>query len=123
MANNRRLKGDCGDEYREPPFLTASGDLTHHLDSFPSVYEPIAVPGKADRIQVFSGTKWEKICGHSRAVKIGNRILVSGTTATHGQDVVVCRGDAAGQAVYVLDKIKASAVSYTHLTLPTKRIV
>ena len=111
VANNRRLKGDCGDEYREPPFLTASGDLSHHLDSFPNVYEPIAVPGKADRIQVFSGTKWEKICGHSRAVKIGNRILVSGTTATHGQDVVVCRGDAAGQAVYVLDKIKASVMS------------
>ena len=27
--------GDCGDEYRRPPFLTASGDLSHHLDSLP----------------------------------------------------------------------------------------
>ena len=111
MADICRLKGDCGDEYREPPFLTATGDLSHHLDSLPTVYEPIAVPGKTDRTQVFSGTKWEKICGHSRAVRIGNRILVSGTTATHGQDVIVCRGDAPGQAVYILDKIKASVMS------------
>ena len=42
MADICRLKGDCGDEYREPPFLTATGDLSHHLDSLPTVYEPIA---------------------------------------------------------------------------------
>ncbi|HZJ09663.1 MAG TPA: aldo/keto reductase, partial [Trueperaceae bacterium] len=28
----RPLPGDCGDEYRKPPYLTASGDLSHHLD-------------------------------------------------------------------------------------------
>ena len=27
------LPGDCGDEYRRPPFLTASGDLSHHVAS------------------------------------------------------------------------------------------
>ncbi len=27
------IPGDCGDEYRKPPFLTASGDLSHHLDA------------------------------------------------------------------------------------------
>ena len=111
MVDSRRLKGDCGSEYRQPPFLTASGDLSHHLDLFPSVYEVKAVPGKSDRTQILTGSKWEKICGHSRAVRIGNRILVSGTTATHGQDVIVCRGDARGQAVYILDKIKAGVTS------------
>ena len=30
------VPGDCGDEYRKPPFLTASGDLSHHLDNLPS---------------------------------------------------------------------------------------
>jgi aryl-alcohol dehydrogenase-like predicted oxidoreductase len=25
------IPGDCGDEYRKPPFLTASGDLSHHI--------------------------------------------------------------------------------------------
>ena len=34
--------------------------------------------------------------------------LISGTTATHGSGAVVCAGDAAGQAVYILDKIEAS---------------
>ena len=33
------IPGDCGDEYRVPPFLTASGDLSHHLDAFPPPYE------------------------------------------------------------------------------------
>jgi aryl-alcohol dehydrogenase-like predicted oxidoreductase len=26
------IPGDCGDEYRKPPFLTAAGDLSHHID-------------------------------------------------------------------------------------------
>ena len=33
---------------------------------------------------------------------------MSGTTATHGAGTVVCPGDGAGQAVYILDKIAAS---------------
>jgi len=41
-------------------------------------------------------------------VRNGNRILVSGTTATHGSGEMVCPGDPAGQAVYILDKIAAS---------------
>ncbi|MEC8224063.1 MAG: Rid family hydrolase [SAR324 cluster bacterium] len=38
------------------------------------------------------------------------KILVSGTTAIHGEDRVICRDDPRGQAVYILDKI-LSAVS------------
>ena len=41
-------------------------------------------------------------------MRVGDRILVSGTTATHGAGEVVCPGDAHGQAVYILDKIAAS---------------
>ena len=48
------------------------------------------------------------LAGYSRAVRLGNRILVSGTTATHGSGAVVCPGDAQGQAVYILDKIAAA---------------
>ena len=42
------IPGDCGDEYRKPPFLTASGDLSHHLDAIPSAYEalPLSRPGR-----------------------------------------------------------------------------
>jgi Predicted oxidoreductases (related to aryl-alcohol dehydrogenases) len=33
------IPGDCGDEYREAPFFTASGDLSDHIKSIPRVYK------------------------------------------------------------------------------------
>jgi aryl-alcohol dehydrogenase-like predicted oxidoreductase/enamine deaminase RidA (YjgF/YER057c/UK114 family) len=47
------------------------------------------------------------IAGYSRAVRDGNRILVSGTTATHGS-TPVCPGNPGAQAAFILDKIAAS---------------
>ncbi len=102
------VPGDCGDEYRHPPFLTASGDLTHHLESMPKVYAAEQVPGRPGRWRVDSASVWEPIAGYSRAVRVGTQALVSGTTATHGKGAVVCEGDAEGQTVYILDKIAAS---------------
>jgi aryl-alcohol dehydrogenase-like predicted oxidoreductase/enamine deaminase RidA (YjgF/YER057c/UK114 family) len=100
------IPGDCGDEYRRPPFLTASGDLSHHLDSLPKAFA--ATEFRPGRQRVDSGSQWEAACGYSRAVRVGNRILVSGTTATHSDGSVVGLGDAAAQAVYILDKIGAA---------------
>ncbi len=108
MAGARRIPGDCGDEYRRPPFLTASGDLSHHLQSIPKVYAATPVPGRPGRMRVDSGSVWEPLCGFSRAVRIGDRVLVSGTTATNGAGEVVCPGDPGGQATFILDKIAAS---------------
>jgi aryl-alcohol dehydrogenase-like predicted oxidoreductase len=31
LSELQPIPGDCGDEYRKPPFLTASGDLSHHI--------------------------------------------------------------------------------------------
>lgn len=108
LALTQPVPGDCGDEYRRPPYLTASGDLSHHLDNVPSFYRPVPVPGRPSRLRVDSGSVWEGICGYSRAVRTGDRILVSGTTATHGSGEIVCKGDPQGQTVYILDKIAAS---------------
>ena len=102
------IPGDCGDEYRKPPFLTASGDLSHHLDALPHVYAAEPVPGRPGRLRVSSGSVWEGLAGYSRAVRDGDRILVSGTTATHGPDRVVAPGDAGAQTTYALDKIAAA---------------
>jgi len=102
------IPGDCGDEYRKPPYLTASGDLSHHLSSLPSVYKAEKAANRRGRSRVSSGSVWEPVAGYSRAVRIGERILVSGTTATHGADRCVAPGDAGAQATYVLDKIAAS---------------
>jgi enamine deaminase RidA (YjgF/YER057c/UK114 family) len=57
---------------------------------------------------VETGSIWEAKAGFSRAVRMGNRILVSGTTATTPAGDPVCPGDAEGQAVYILDKILAA---------------
>ncbi|MDR3496543.1 MAG: aldo/keto reductase [Ancalomicrobiaceae bacterium] len=104
----RRIPGDCGDEYRKPPFLTASGDLSHHLEQVPKVYAATPVDGRPDRFIVNSGSVWEPLCGFSRAVRVKDRIQVSGTTATNGAGEVVAPGDAAAQTVFILDKIAAS---------------
>ena len=102
------VPGDCGDEYRKPPFLTASGDLSDHMDSIPRVFE--ATRDQDGRQRVFSGTSWETLAGYCRAVREGDRILVSGTTATHG-DRLIGGDDAAAQAHFVIDKIEAAIES------------
>ena len=108
QADLSPIPGDCGDEYRKPPFLTASGDLSHHLEQIPKPFEPVETPDGVQR--VFSGTPWEGMAGYSRAVRKGNRITVSGTTATHGSRVIGGK-DPAAQACFVLDKIEAALFS------------
>jgi len=108
LVQAKRIPGDCGDEYRRPPYLTASGDLSHHVDKIPSAYKSVPMEARPHRRRIDSGSVWEPICGYSRAIRVGDRILISGTTATHGTGEVVCPGDVAGQTVYILDKIAAS---------------
>ncbi len=60
---------------------------------------------KPNRTAVSSGTKWEKLAGYARAVRVRDRILVSGTTATDPDGNLV-GADAAAQARYALDKIE-----------------
>ena len=57
------------------------------------------------RQRVSSGTKYEAVAGYSRAVRIGDRVLVSGTTAS-GPDGPVGVGDPTAQARFVLDRIE-----------------
>ena len=101
------IPGDCGDEYRRPPYLTATGDLSHHVQSFPPSYQT-RVSG--DRTLCLSGTPWEPIAGYSRAVRKGSRISVSGTTASHGSRSIGGI-DAAAQTHFVIDKIEGALES------------
>jgi len=108
FAQSSLPPGDCGDEYRKPPFLTASGDLSHHVDSFPKVYPVKPAPGRPGTTRVDTGSVWEPLAGYARAVRTGTTITVSGTTATHGSGLCIAPDDAAAQATYILDKIAAS---------------
>lgn len=103
------LPGDCGDEYRKPPFLTASGDLSHHIEAIPKAFDVKKIDEHRD--QIFSGTEWEQYAGYCRAVKDGNRIHISGTTATHGNDMIG-GSDPAAQTHFVIDKIEGVIESF-----------
>lgn len=102
-----RVHGGCGDEYRRPPFLTAAGDLSHHLTTLPPPFETRTVGA---REHVFTGTVWEDLAGFSRAVRQGKRILVSGTTATHGSRAMGGRNPAA-QMSFIIDKVEGALQS------------
>jgi enamine deaminase RidA (YjgF/YER057c/UK114 family) len=108
LARAKPLPGDCGDEYRRPPYLTATGDLSHHIAQVPPVYTAQPAGERPGRLRLDSGSMWEPLAGYSRAIRVGDRILVSGTTATHGSGEMIAPDDAGAQAVYILDKIQAS---------------
>jgi len=60
------------------------------------------------RRNISSGTAYEKIAGYSRAVRLGNVVHVSGTTATEGADKIVGVGDSGAQTDFIIRKIEAA---------------
>ena len=100
LARLRPIPGDCGDEYRNPPFLTASGDLSHHVESIPPPYEP--QDSEDGRTIVLSGK--------GRAVRLEDHIHISAVDAAY-RDKMIGGQDVLAQFHFVVDKIQGALQS------------
>src|SRR5689334_12657909 len=59
-----------------------------------------------DRIKISSGAEWEDIVGYSRAIRIKDRIIITGTTSVDNDGNITGINDAYEQAKYIFQKIE-----------------
>lgn len=95
------IPGDCGDEYRRPPYLTASGDLHHHVTHFPAPYRV----RETER-----GAELAPEAGFAAAVRKGNDIRIAGATPVHRGRLIGGK-DVKAQTHFALDRAEGALQS------------
>ncbi len=68
-----------------------------------------------ERTNIFSSSRWEPLRGYSRAVLVGNHLIISGTTAVNEKNEVMALNDPYEQTRYVVEIIRKvlASVSFT----------
>ena len=92
------IPGDCGDEYRRPPYLTASGDLHHHVTHFPAPY----AARNTER-----GVELDPDASFREAVRTGPDIRIAGVTPTH-RDRLIGGDSIRAQTHFALDRAEGA---------------
>lgn len=106
------IPGDCGDEYRRPPYLTASGDLHHHVTHFPAPYAAL---------ETARGVELDPAAGFAEAVRTGPDIRIAGVAPTH-RGRLVGGDDVRAQTHFVVDRIEGALQSLDAELADTIRI-
>ena len=106
------IPGDCGDEYRRPPYLTASGDLHHHVTRFPAPY----AARETER-----GLELAPDAGFPEAIRSGNSIRIAGVAPTH-RGRLIGGGDIRAQALFVRDRMEGALQSLDAETADVVRL-
>ena len=96
------IPGDCGDEYRRPPYLTASGDLHHHVSHFPAPYGVRETERGAELVPE---------AGFPEAVRTGKDIRIARVTPTH-RGRVIGGDDVRAQTHFALDRTEGALQSF-----------
>ena len=95
------ILGDCGDEYRHPPYLTASGDLHHHLTHFPAPF----ASRKTGR-----GLELDPAAGFREALRAGDATRITGVTPIH-RGRLIGGSDLLAQTNFALDRVEGALQS------------